>query len=96
MDTKYIFNFKDSISGLDSHSSFDCEGKGVGFKDIRDNLLKWRISTKLGTRIPWTTLSSKSKFKGWGVSFSQTERPLQGNLDKCSKITYFHVVITEK
>ena len=34
-------------------------------RDIQDNSLKSRISTKLGTEICWSTLSSKScKFKG--------------------------------
>ena len=60
-----------------------------GIKDIHEKF------ANLGTEICWTTLSSTScKFEG--VSFSPKGRPLQGILDKCSKITDICVVIIEK
>ena len=66
-------------------------------KDIQDNSLKSRISTKFGTEIPRTTLSRNPENLTDEVFHSPpTGRPLQGNLDNCSKFTDFRVVITEK
>ena len=66
-------------------------------KDIQDNSLKSRISTKFGTEIPRTTLSRNPENSRDEVFHSPpTGRPLQGNLDNCSKFTDFRVVITEK
>ena len=67
------------------------------FKDIQDNSLKSRISTKFGAEIPRTTLSRNPENLRDEVFHSPpTGRPLHGNLDNCSKFTDFRVVITEK
>ena len=66
-------------------------------KDIQDNSLKSRISMKFGTEIRRTTLSRNPENLRDEVFHSPpTGRPLQGNLDNCSKFTDFRVVITEK
>ena len=66
-------------------------------KDIQDNSLKSRISTRFGTEIPRTTLSRNPENLRDEVFHSPPiGRPLQGNLDNCSKFTDFRVVITEK
>ena len=53
--------------------------KWISLKDIHNNWLKSCISTKLGTEIRWTTLSSIScKLNGLSVSFSLKGRPLPG------------------